>query len=41
MIRHVLDEARIHPAIRQRIRDDHRNIVGEVRAVASISDRLL
>ena len=32
MIRDVLDEAHIHPAIRQKIQDTHRDIVGEVQA---------
>lgn len=32
MPRHILDEAKIHPAIRQKIADHHRDIVEEVLA---------
>lgn len=32
MSRHILDEAHIHPAIRQKIETHHRDIVDEVRA---------
>lgn len=35
MTRHVLPEARIHPAIRQKIADNHRDVVEEVEAAVA------
>ena len=38
MSRNVLDEAHIHPAVRQRIQDKHSGIVEEVRAAIAAHD---
>ena len=38
MSRNVLDEAHIHPAVRQRIQDKHSGIVDEVRAAIADHD---
>lgn len=35
MTRHILPEARIHPAIRQKIADNHRDVVEEVEAAVA------
>jgi hypothetical protein len=36
----VLDEAHIHPTIRQKIQDNHRDIVAEVQAAIAANDVL-
>ena len=38
MPRHVLDESKIHPAVRAKIADNHRDIVEEVQAAMKKSD---
>jgi glutaredoxin-related protein len=38
MPRHILSEDRIHPAIRDRIHDNHRDIVEEVQAAIAAHD---
>jgi monothiol glutaredoxin len=38
MSRHILDESRIHPAIRKKISDNHRDIVEEVQAAIAAHD---
>jgi glutaredoxin-related protein len=38
MPRHVLDESKIHPAIRQKVSDNHRDIVEEVLAAMQKTD---
>ena len=38
MSRNVLDEAHIHPAVRQRVQDKHSGIVDEVRAAITEHD---
>jgi monothiol glutaredoxin len=38
MSRLILEEARIHPAIRQKIADNHRDIVEEVAAAVAAND---
>jgi monothiol glutaredoxin len=38
MPRHVLDESKIHPAIRQKVNDNHRDIVEEVLAAMQKTD---
>jgi monothiol glutaredoxin len=38
MTRHVLPEARIHPSIREKISEHHRDLVDEVRAAVAAHD---
>ena len=38
MSRNVLDEAHIHPTIRQKIQDNHRDIVADVQAAIAVND---
>jgi glutaredoxin-related protein len=38
MPRHILDEARIHPAVREKIATSHRDIVDEVQAAVAAHD---
>ncbi|MBN8609867.1 MAG: glutaredoxin [Deltaproteobacteria bacterium] len=38
MPRHVLDESKIHPAVRAKIADNHRDIVEEVQAAMKKAD---